>query len=70
MRRGHRGIQRVWDIDAPIIVAKNPFPRLGSAPEWNEIARTELERLIHAELRLVRQRAALVQHKADIGHIV
>ena len=21
MRRGHRGIQRIWDIDAPVIVA-------------------------------------------------
>ncbi len=33
-------------VDAPIQVAKSPFPRLGSAPEWNEIARAELERTI------------------------
>jgi len=29
-------------IDAPIRVVKNPFPRLGSAPEWVEKAREEL----------------------------
>ncbi|MCE9576526.1 MAG: PBP1A family penicillin-binding protein [Deltaproteobacteria bacterium] len=33
-------------VDAPIMVAKNPFPRLGSAPEWNGIARAELEKTI------------------------
>jgi penicillin-binding protein 1A len=33
-------------VDAPITVAKNPWPKLGSAPEWNEIARAELERTI------------------------
>src|ERR1043165_88885 len=30
MRRGHRGIQRVWDIDAPIIVACKGWTMGGS----------------------------------------
>ena len=29
-------------IDAPIKIVKNPFPELGSAPEWVELAKREL----------------------------
>jgi penicillin-binding protein 1A len=36
-----QGEAKRW-IDAPIEVAKVPFPRLGSAPEWVELARQEL----------------------------
>ena len=32
-------------IDAPIQVVRAPFPHLGDAPEWVEVARAELERV-------------------------
>jgi penicillin-binding protein 1A len=31
-------------IDAPIQVVRDPFPHLGDAPEWVEVARAELEK--------------------------
>jgi hypothetical protein len=31
-------------IDAPIEVVREPFPHLGDAPEWVEVARAELEK--------------------------
>ena len=32
MRRGHRGIQRLWDLDAPVIVACKGWVMGGSVP--------------------------------------